>query len=242
MLLGVSGAARRHLGGERCEDLLLGAGAKLGLHSLVVSAPRHPHLEKVLLAAHHAARPADSAVPDGLLGGHAELVDEIGADERAGAAQPGLAVHRHRAGVRLQDRDELQHLVDYASRSPRSQTLRQPAVGEVEVEEVHALRGEARTVVGGLVEAHHRPHAQLREEGEVVLRGEGAHVVDHFGDVVRTGEREETVDDDPIHVAVLHAPKEFVLGRVKEAPLEDVLGDRDRQPLETMLPSELKIT
>ena len=59
---------------------------------------------------------------------------------------------------------------------------------------------------------------------------------------MRTGEREETVDDDPVHVTVLHAIEEFVLGGIEEAPLKDVLGDRDRQPFEAMLPSELKIT
>lgn len=242
MFLCLNDAERSHLGGERREDLAVGAGAEPGLHSLRMIAHPHCHLQEMLLAAHHAARPADPTVPDRLLRGHPVLVHQIRADQRARAAQTRLAVHRHAAGVGLQNRDELQHLGDCASIVPSKRTLRETAVGEVEVEEVDAPRGKAGFVVGGFVETDHHAHAQLREERQVVLRSEGAHVVDHFRDVVRAGEREETVDDDPVHVAVLHAVEELVLSGVEETPLKDVFGDRDRQPFEAMLPSELKIT
>lgn len=216
-----------YLGGERREDFFLAAGAQPGLHALSLTSSPLVYLQKVLLTAHHAARPADPAIPDGLLRGHAELVDQIGADERAGAAQTGFAVHRHAAGVGLDDRDELQHLHDYPSAHSAKPTLRKASVGEVEVEEVDSLRGKAAAVVGRFVQPNHHPHAQLREQGKIVLGGEGTHVVDHFGNVVRTREREKTVDDNPIHVSVLDTLQEFVLRGVKKIPFKYVLGYRD---------------
>ena len=159
MLLRLSEAERSHLGGEGSEDVLVGTSAQLGFDSLRIAPSPHRYLQKMLLAAHHAARTADPAIPDRLLGGHPVLVDQIGADERAGAAEACFAMHGHAAVVGLQNRDELQHLVDCPSSMQASRTLRETAVGEVEVEEGDAPRGKAGFVVGGFVEANHHPHA-----------------------------------------------------------------------------------
>ena len=79
------------------------------------------------------------------------LVHQVRADHGSRSAKPRLAVDRHGVLRALDNVHEAKKLIDYLSKEDTKTTLRQAAVGEVQVVEPKAVPCEAGLVVGRAV-------------------------------------------------------------------------------------------
>jgi hypothetical protein len=91
-------------------------------------------LEEDLLRPNDAAWPTNARPSDRFLGGHLEVLHQIGANQRARAAEAGLAVHGHHARAALA---KAQEPINVRGRRRRP-------VAEKEVEVLEALRERGR--------------------------------------------------------------------------------------------------
>lgn len=91
------------------------------------------------------------------------MLHGIAGDERAGSAEPRLAVHRQRA---LRGLCGMQKFLHYLHGGDA-------AVGEVQLVMRNAIFDEIAGLVGLVIQPHHGPHAQLLKDGRVVIGGEG---------------------------------------------------------------------
>ena len=79
------------------------------------------------------------------------LVHQVRADHGSRSAQPRLAVDRHGVLRALDNVHEAKKLIDYLSKEDTKTTIRQAAVGEVQVVEPKTVPCEAELVVGRAV-------------------------------------------------------------------------------------------
>ena len=216
-----------HLAAETGLDALLDAPLAEG--ALV-------DVQPVLLRADDHAGTHEAHEGDGLVGGEGVAVDEVGADEAAGAAEPGLAVH----GDGLLAADD--GLVGEADELAHRLERRAGAVLEDHVEVLDAERLEVRRRVQVRVEAHDEPDVAVGEVAQhvaerprqrrvgvdlggvarqgVVQRRRLGHALD--GLVLRRREGEE-VRRDPVEVAVLDALEALVLVEVEVLQVDHLL-------------------
>ena len=138
------------------------------------------------------AGPDDAEPANGLEGGEVVVLDHVQRDERAGAAQPCVAVHGQGARDPLGDGHEF----------GGDGEGRRGAVLEGQLGDCDAGAREGGGVVLGLVEAHHQPHAELLQDVDVVARREVARAAGAVGvvgavvEIARPAHRDELARDD----------------------------------------------
>jgi hypothetical protein len=150
--------------------------------------------EELLLGTEHRTGAADAVPTNPGASGKAKILHGVQSNQRARSAETSLAMNRHRAGIVFADLQELANDCFGGTGSIREDKVR---VGD-------PCLGEAGGLVLRFVQTDDVANVGFLECVDVIGRSEGG-VSINVGDIMRTGECDELIGDDPVQITVFDA-------------------------------------